>query len=425
MRVRLLELLKALGVENANPLKVAGASDIASKFFLILGPWWREAMKGHIRERSPGRWAIVIDVPQDGKRKQRWYSFKGTKREAQKECACLVTALDSGTAVGPSRETVAAFLERWIEHMQGQVSPRSHERYAEIARKNLVPLLGGLTLTKLQPTQISQAYAKALTSGRRDGSGGLSARTVMHMHRVLREALQQALRWQLLARNPADAVKPPKVERKQMKVLDTDATADLIEAARETSLFVPILLGVRCGLRRGEVVALRWRNVDLERGHISVVASAEQTDKGVREKEPKNGKGRTVVLSATEIEELRSHRRRQAEGLLALGVRLTDDHHVVAREDGQALQPRSLTHAFVKFVRRHGFQIRLHDLRHSHATHMLAAGVHPKIAQERLGHSSVGITLDLYSHVLPGMQAEAVSRVDAVLQAALDRKKKC
>ena len=384
-------------------------------------------MKGHIRERSPGHWAIVIDGrdEQAGKRKQRWHSFKGTKRQAQDECARLITEMKNGTAVEPSRMTVAAFLERWIDHMQGQVSPRSHERYAEIARKNLAPLLGGLMLTKLQPAHISQTYAKALASGRRDGQGGLSPRTVTHMHRVLREALQQALRWQLLARNPADAVKPPKVERKQMNVLNTDATANLIEAARGSPLFVPIMLGVRCGLRRGEVVALRWRNVDLDRGQISVIASAEQTEQGVREKEPKSGKGRTIVLSATEIEELRSHRRRQAEGLLALGVRLTDDHHVVAREDGQALQPRSLTHAFVKFVRRHGFQIRLHDLRHSHATHMLAAGVHPKIAQERLGHSSVGITLDLYSHVLPGMQAEAVSRVDAALEAALDRKKKC
>jgi len=241
------------------------------------------------------------------------------------------------------------------------------------------------------------------------------------------EGFPRAQRWQLLAGNPADAVRPPKVERQQMSVLDT-ATADLIEAARETPMFVPILLGVRCGLRRGEVVALRWRNVDLERGQISVVASAEQTDEGVREKEPKNGKGRTVVLSATEVEELRAHRVRQAQALLALGVRLTDDHHVVARKDGQALQPRSLTHAFVQFARRHGFQVRLHDLRHSHATHMLASGVHPKIAQERLGHSSIGITLDLYSHVLPGMQAEAVNRVDAMLRDALDRriaKKKC
>src|SRR5262245_35621950 len=298
-------------------------------------------MKGHIRERSPGHWAIVIDVrdPATGKRKRRWHSFAGTKRQAQVECARLLTETKNGTSVDPTRMTVAAFFERWIEHMQGQVAPRSLERYAEIARKNIVPLLGGLGLTKLQPAHIAQAYAKALCSCRPDGSGGLSPRTVTHMHRVLREALQQAVRLQLLARTPADAVKPPKVERQQMSVLDTDATAELIEAARETALFMPIMLGVRCGLRRGEVAALRWRNVDLERGQISVVASAEQTDLGVREKEPKNGKGRAMLCYGTEIEELRGHRVRQAQGLLALGVRLTDDHLFVTCEYGQPLQP--------------------------------------------------------------------------------------
>jgi hypothetical protein len=139
-------------------------------------------MKGHIRERSPGHWAIVIDVrdPGTGERKRRWHSFTGTKREAQVECARLLTEQKAGTAVEPSRTTVAAFLERWLEHMQSQVSPRSHERYAELARKNVTPLLGGLALTKLQPAHISAAYSKALTSGRRDGSGGLSARTVTH-----------------------------------------------------------------------------------------------------------------------------------------------------------------------------------------------------------------------------------------------------
>jgi integrase len=123
------------------------------------------------------------------------------------------------------------------------------------------------------------------------------------------------------------------------------------------------------------------------------------------------------------MDELRSHRLKQAEWMLQLGVRIDQDHHVITREDGRPLQPRSLTHAFVKFVRRHNLQrVRLHDLRHSHATHMLAAGVHPKIAQERLGHSSVSVTIDLYSHVLPGMQAEAVSRVDAAMQDALNRR---
>jgi integrase len=368
-------------------------------------------MKGHIRERSPGHWAIVVDVrdPQTGKRKRCWHSFRGGKREAQIECSRLISELQGGTNIDPSRLTVAAFLNRWIEHMRGQVSPRSHERYAEIARKNVAPLLGAIGLTKLQPAHISAAYAKALASGRRDGQGGLSPRTVHHMHRVLRQALQQAVRWQMLVRNPADMVKPPKVERKQMRTLDADGTVALIEAARGSDIFVPILLGVLCGLRRGEVAALRWRSVDLDTGTLAVVASTEQTDRGVREKETKSGKGRAVVLPALVAEELRAHRLRQAETLLQLGVRLSGNHHVVARADGLPLQPRSLTHAFVKFIRLHGLQpIRLHDLRHSHATHMLAAGVHPKIAQERLGHSSVSVTIDLYSHVLPGMQAEVV-----------------
>jgi integrase len=380
-------------------------------------------MKGHIRERSPGHWAIVIDVPQDGKRKQRWHSFKGTKRQAQIECARLIAQLQNGTAIEPSRMTVAAFLDRWIEHMHGQVSPRSHERYAEIARKNLAPLLGSLALTKLQPAHISQAYATALASGRRDGQGGLSARTVTHMHRVLREALHQALRWQMLPRNPADAVKPPKVERKQMNVLDTDATAALIERARPYRIFVPILLGVLCGLRRGEIAALRWKSVDLEAGQVRVVASIEQTKAGCREKETKSGRDRVVALPAMLIAELRRHRAEQAEELLQLGIRLADDSYVVAQADGSPLQPNSLTHAFVDFLEAHGLQrVRLHDLRHSHATHLLAAGIHPKVASERLGHSKVGITLDLYSHVLPGMQAEAAAAVDSAVQAALQKR---
>jgi integrase len=224
--------------------------------------------------------------------------------------------------------------------MQGQCSPRTRERYSELCRKNLAPLLGGLTLSKLQPAAISQAYAKALVSGRRDGQGGLSPQTVHHMHRVLRQCLQQAVEWQMLARNPADVVRPPKVERKQMRVLDTDGTADLIEAARGGGLFISILLGALCGLRRGEVVALCWRSVDLSRGQLAVIASTEQTERGIREKETKSGKSRAVALPAMVVDELRQHRLRQAEQLLALGVRLEEDHHVVAREDGKPLQPR-------------------------------------------------------------------------------------
>jgi integrase len=244
------------------------------------------------------------------------------------------------------------------------------------------------------------------------------------MHRVLKQALAQAVVWQDLARNPADAVKPPKVERKQMKVLDADAMAAVVETARETNLFIPILLWISTGMRRGEVAALRWRHIDLDRAQISVVQSAEQTKGCVRYKPPKNGKGRTVALSGSVVGELRSHRAKQAEALLKLGVRLSDDTFVVAQADGTPFQPRSLTHGFELFLAKHNLpHVRLHDLRHTHATAMLKAKVHPKVVQERLGHSTIAVTLDIYSHVLEGMQENAAEIVDADLQAALNRRR--
>jgi integrase len=221
-------------------------------------------MKGHIRERSPGRWAIVIDVrdPTTGKRKRRWHSFRGTKREAQVECARLITETEGGAYIDPTRVTVAAFLQRWLAHMATQVSPRSRECYGEIVNTNIVPIIGNVVLSKVRPDTIAAMYTTALESGRRTG-GGLSARSVCLMHRVLSQAMKQAVKWQLLAQNPCDAVSPPRVERKQMKVLDADGTAAIIEAARPKALFMPILLGALCGLRRGELAALRWRNIDL------------------------------------------------------------------------------------------------------------------------------------------------------------------
>lgn len=384
-------------------------------------------MKGHIRERSPGSWAIVLEQHDaaTGKRKRKWHSFKGTKRQAQVECARLISAMKGGTYLEPDKTTVAAFLDRWIGHVEAHVSRRSHERYADLAQKNIVPLIGGVVLNKLRPAQIAEAYATALATGRRDGNGGLSPRTVHHMHRILKQALGQAVKWEILHRNPCDAVDPPKVERTAMHTFDLPQTAELIDALRGTRMLAPVLLAVLCGLRRGELAALRWRNVDLAAGQIAVVESAEETKAGVRYKEPKSGRARTVALSAIMVDELKAHRARQAEELLKLGVRLSGDSFVVAQADASPLKPTSITHEWVRLLGRTSLpRIRFHDLRHAHATHMLANGVHPKIASERLGHSKVGITLDLYSHVLPGMQEDAVVRVDDALRAAINKRSK-
>ena len=230
--------------------------------------------------------------------------------------------------------------------------------------------------------------------------------------------------WHELPRNEADTVRPPRVERKQMKALDTEGAAALLEAARDTTLFIPVLLGITTGIRRGEATALRWRHVDLDRGQISIEESAEQTRTGVRYKPPKSGKGRAVALPATVVKELRNHRIKQAQALLKFGIRLSDDNFVVAQADGSAFQPRSLTHSFALFVAEHKLpRVRLHDLRHTHATAMLKSRVHPKVVQERLGHSTIAITLDIYSHVLEGMQEDAAEIVDAALQAALNRRR--
>jgi integrase len=381
-------------------------------------------MRGHIRERSHGHWAIVIEMRDSatGKRRRKWHSFAGNKRQAQRECARLIAATDAGTYIEPSKIALETYLDTWLADVKSRVSPRTHERYAEFARKNIVPMLGNVSLKDLRPAQISRAYSELLESGHRKG-GGLSAGTVRHCHTLLKQALAQAVEWGTISRNPCDAVKPPKASPVMMRTYDVEQTVDLIEAIRGSRLFAAVLLGALCGLRRGEIAALRWGQVDLNAGSIAIVQSAEQTRAGVRYKEPKSGHGRKVALSPTMIEELRAHRLRQAEKLLRLGIKVTDESFVCAREDGRPLQPQTLTHEWKRLVAKTGLpRIRFHDLRHTHATALLASGVHPKIASERLGHSKVGMTLDLYSHVLPGMQEDAVAKVDAAMQAARNKR---
>src|SRR5262249_16211329 len=206
-----------------------------------------------------------------------------------------------------------------------------------------------------------------------------------------------------------------------MRTYDLAQTPELIEAVRGKRICIPTLLAVLCGLRRGEIAALRWCDVNLACSQLAVVQSAEQTRAGIRYKEPKNGRARTVALSPTMATELNAHRIKQAEEFLKIGKRTGDDDFVITQADGSPLRAHSLGQEWVRFLKAHPTlpRIRFHDLRHAHATHLLASGVHPKIASERLGHSKIGITLDLYSHVLPNMQIDAASIVDEALQMAL------
>ena len=328
----------------------------------------------------------------------------------------------NGTALDPAKVMLREYLERWLAHMATQVSPRSAENYREVVEHWIVPALGNIKLAKLQPEQIARAYSDALTKGGKDGQG-LSPRSVGMMHRTLSQSLKHAVIWRLRGDNPASFCKPPRLERKEIKVLDLDATASLIQFARGDRLYIPILFFALCGLRRAEVAALRWNRLDLDAHRLSVSTSIEQTAQGTREKPPKNGKARLIALPALVVEELRWHRIRQAEQLLALGVRQIDDTHICLREDGSPWPPRVLTHAFARLIRASGLtKVRLHDLRHGHATHLLVANTHPKVVQERLGHANIQLTLDTYSHVLPSMQEDAATTIDAAMRAALKRR---
>src|ERR1700730_10966317 len=233
-------------------------------------------MSGHVRLQGKV-WHAVIDVrdPTTGKRKRKWPSLPNAKgkREAKDESARLVTEMKSGAYVEPSKVTLSQFFERWLRHIKPNVEPRTHERYEQIATKNIGPLLGAKILSKLQPIDISEAYAKALASGRCDGKGGLSPRTVHHMHRVLYSALDQAERWKLIVRNPAALLEKrdrPKIGRKSVTTIDAPTTATVLDAARERRLFIPLVLGLFCGMRRGEITALRWKSVDLDLGQLAI-----------------------------------------------------------------------------------------------------------------------------------------------------------
>jgi integrase len=384
---------------------------------------------GHIRERSPGSFEVRYSLgadPATGKRKIATTTVRGSRKDAERELRRLLRTLDTGEHVDPTRMTVRQWLSTWLATVQQEVAPRSHERYAVIIERHLIPALGALQITKLAPAHIQNFYNDLAIGGRQDGKEGPPApQTRRQVHRVLSAALSRAVEQQIIARNPADVFKRrlPKVERREMVVLSADQSRALLDKTKSGRLFWPVLLALATGMRRGEILALRWRNVDFEHRALRVMESLEKTKKaGLRFKSPKNGRGRVITLPALAIDELRRRKLEQAEELLRFGVRQSGATLVCAQPDGEPASPFALSHAFFDFIRKRAGEfprVRFHDLRHTHATQLLLAGVHPRIAQERLGHSTVALTLDLYSHVTTSMQEDAAAKIDSAFGGVL------
>jgi integrase len=383
--------------------------------------------QGHIEERSPGHWLIRYSNNEASGRRRFSTTIKGTRKDAERELRRRLDALDSGTHADPTRMTTGDYLDKWLATVREEISPRTHERYGEFVRHFLVPALGTVPITKLTPTHLQVAYTAWATGGRRDGrEGGLSPTTRRHLHRVLHAALGRAVEQQVIFRNPAAVFRRrlPKVERHELAVLTAEQSAQLLDGIRNHRVYWPVLIALATGARRGEILALRWRHVDLDQRTIRLMESMEHTRAGIRFKPPKSGKARAVTIPGFAVDELRRWRREQSQELLRLGVRLGGDVLVCARADGEPMLPTSLTHEFAKVAGKvDGVpRVRFHDLRHSHATQLLAAGIHPKIAQERLGHSSISVTLDLYSHVSPTMQEDAAQKLDIAFRSGITRR---
>jgi integrase len=379
-------------------------------------------MRGHIVKRYKNSYTIVLNLGRDpatGTPKQQWISIKGTKKEAEKRLAELLHQLDTGTFMKPGKTTLGEFLERWLkDYVWPNLAPRTAEGYEHIIRRHLIPTLGNIPLTQLKPEHLQHYYSDKLSSNRHDGKGVLSPRTVKHHHVTLHTALENAVKWGLLSRNPADAVSPPRSQSPEWHTLNEDDINILLEAAKETPYYALFYLAIYTGMRRSELLALRWSDIDLLLCQLYVTRTLHQLGKGeILYRAPKTAKGRRkIALSPSAASVLKEHREEQKLQQAMMGIPLTDDDLVFSQPDGKPLRPDSITHAWIKLVRRVGLKgIRLHDARHSHASLMLKAGIHPKIVQERLGHASIQITLDTYSHVAPGLQEAAANRFDELM----------
>jgi integrase len=375
-------------------------------------------MRGSIINRYPGSYSVVINFkdPATGKRRQRWITVRGSRENAKKRLHEALHEIDTGTFVTPQKTTLKDYLESWLRDTAlPNMTPRTYEGYEFIVRKYIIPNLGAIPLTELKAQHIQHLCSE------KQGAG--LNRTAQYIFNTLNKSLIVAVKMGVLVRNPCDGVESPKVPRHEMQTMNETDLQAFLNAAKETSYYALFYLALFSGMRRSELLALRWQDVDLLLTQVSVNRTMHVmrfgTYKGqVIFKAPKTAKSRRLIaLSPSTAIVLREYRDQQAKLRESLGLSpLTDADLVFSTYDGKPLLPDSVSHAWHKLAEHTGLNgIRLHDARHSHASLLLKQGIHPKIVQERLGHASIETTLDTYSHVAPGLQQAAANKFDDIV----------
>jgi integrase len=375
-------------------------------------------MKHGIRRRKDS-YAIFISLGKDpttGKYKYHWETVKGTKKEAEKRRTELLHQLDTGTFIRPSKTTFAEYLGRWLsDYARPNISPRSYERYAGIITKYLIPEMGDIPLTQLKPEHIQKHYTTIR-------SQGLKPQTVRFHHALVHKSLQTAVKWGLLHRNVADGVDVPKNGHAEMQTWDDFEVRQFLDAAKDSIYYALFHTALFTGMRRSELLGLKWGDLEIDKIHVCR-ALHHLKDGSYIFTQPKSEKSRrTIDLSPSSVLVLAEHKERQQGVRTMLGETVGKDDLVFSTPQGAPLRPNTITRSWTVLAAKAGVKpIRLHDARHTHASLMLKQGVHPKIVQERLGHSTISMTLDIYSHVAPGLQEAAARGFDALVNSEREK----
>ena len=374
-----------------------------------------------MRKRSKTSWEIAIDIgkdPSTGRRRQHFETVRGNRAAAQRRLAELLIEIEKGGYVKTPRTlTLAEYVRDWLSnHAELHCRPRTVEGYRYIAEHYVCPALGRIPLSELRPQHIASYCANAIRQG-------WSARSALHDYRLVHKALEDGVKLGMLAINPCNGVQPPKPEDKEMEFLTPEEIHRFLSSAEKASfpyyyLFRTMLY---TGLRRGEALGLTWGNLDLELCTLRVTQTLYRVNREYIMQPPKTRSGRRLItLSPSLALLLREYRTQVEMQRLLLGKPLTHNDLCFAHPDGSPLDPPTVTHHFLKIARRTGLKVRLHDLRHTYASIMLAAGVNIKAISQALGHANVSITLNIYSHLLPGTGKSAVEKFDRLLEPWLN-----
>jgi integrase len=366
-------------------------------------------MNGSIQQRGPNVWRLRVELERvNGKRRRLTVCFKGTRKEAQQRLAKMLCEVADGTMVDPTNITVGTYLNHYLDTAL-TLAPKTLERYRQLAARQIIPHLGAIKLKHLRPEHIGAWHAALLREG-------LSARTVGHAHRVLSAALRRAVESGMVGRNVAAIRKPPRVEETEIEILSPADITRVLEALEGHRLHPIVALALATGMRRGELLALQWGDVDLERAMVRVERSIEETKAGLRIKSPKTRLSRrSVTLAPDAVELLRQHKTTQARLRMELGQGKAE--LVFADLEGRLLSPDNLSRDWARACRRYKLPlVSFHALRHTHASLLIAAGVDILAVGRRLGHSRASTTLDKYGHLVEGADAAAARAIEGILK---------